>query len=788
MTRDALSIATIILCLAVSTACQEPPDEVPAADPISTLGHGVFFGPGGEPVTVTLELIRDAQSYHIAALERSASSEARATRETIDGLVDDEVLANALYLDWLIDAAEPRDRAHVVSVNNALRWRYVYEFQRDPVLPQDGAWWRGLRPEIARQLEDRGIQVFLQTNAAGSAYREECRRNGVPVPDAMFSSAWDFRGVVDNDFLTEPDSQAELWRFTSDSPAGVCLALPRYDVVGGTVGDDAEVLGIICLGTQTSKACFFDNPNMQSFERNVEVPINQFLGGTDLTTNGQGVCSDCHAGENPFVVHRDKAAFSGLTPSLLPLAWHDPLVDPSWPQNPGPTTLLDAVSSTGRCDTCHRVGVAGRFPEVSNQLSGYCRDVLATAMGTTAKRTMPPPPGSPRAPYLDHIQALQNACAASPSIGVVVDFDVPDDPAFVSPPIVIDPPLYRCATKVAVRSAKLDAELTLFVNGTAIDTVIVRNPNLEEFDIPALAITDGVPDVVTAQQNSDGVLSALSAPVTVRDHTADFPAGLPTPEIAPTLIHECAEVIAVRQVPGATVTVFSNGVDPRSGSGSTDWTVYRPAKRPFEIGDTFTAQQSLCDENSGVSAGVSAVAEPTSIPAPTFNPPETYAGQELVTVETLVNGSRTTVSKVGSGLLGDFTTPVSWKPDYDVATLAGGSLAAGDRLSAQQVLCTAGPPTETPPAEECSALPAPRIAHPLVGQTFVVVTRAVPGATIRVYDATNDELGDGAGTVVVLKRAITGTDTLTAVQQVGRCTSSTGYRVSVRNPGSQQPD
>lgn len=66
----------------------------------------------------------------------------------------------------------------------------------------------------------------------------------------------------------------------------------------------------------------------------------------------------------------------------------------------------------------------------------------------------------------------------------------------------------------------------------------------------------------------------------------------------------------------------------------------------------------------------------------------------------------------------------------------------------------------------------------------MVVTEAVPGARIRVCDDSGTELGDGSGTVIMLNRALIGADTITVVQQLGQCTSLTGYRVSVRNPGS----
>jgi|GEM_PF-1734529 len=756
------------------------------SDPILAVGHGAFVGPDGKELVPSAQFIESAQKYYIDTLRKNAQvrreeinltdNVIQETQNLISSLVEDKILANALFIDWLIEKVRPNNIAHLTSVNNALRWHYVLKIQREPILPtaQHG-WTKGIKPEIADELEGAGISVFYITNAGGAQYIEECRKAGVPIPPPMFSSAWNFEGTVDKEFLSE-DGQTDLWSYTSESPAGVCLSLPRY--FEGSGFNEAELFGLICLGTQTNKACFWDNPRGKFFARNVEVDISEFVGGVDLVANGQGVCSDCHAGENPYVVHPEKPPFAP-PPSLLPSGWYDPLVDASWPQNPGPTNLLDAVASPQKCDSCHRVGLAGRFPEVSTQLPGYCGVVLATAIGSSSKSTMPPF-GANKSLFTAHINALQAACGAPPSGGgVVVEVDLPDDKSFVSPPIVIDP-LYQCATQVAVRGAILDAKLNLHINGALVGTVIARNPNHEEFNVPDLVAGD----VVTATQEFNGVLSGASTPVTVGDHTVDFPGGLPAPEIDPTLIYECAETIAVRHVPGAKITVYSNGGDPSSRSTSIGWSVIFPGKHPFVVGDSFTAEASLCDDVSPPSAPQSAVAAPTTLPAPTFNPATVYAGQELVTVESLTHGSRTSIAEASFGPIGDFTTPVSWFPDYDVATKMGSPLSAGDQLIASQTLCSEGPKTETPRAEDCEALPAPRIRHPLVGDNYVVVTDAVPGARIRVYDGGGNELGDGSGTVIMLNRAITGADTITVVQQLGECTSSTGYRVSVRNANS----
>ena len=58
---------------------------------------------------------------------------------------------------------------------------------------------------------------------------------------------------------------------------------------------------------------------------------------------------------------------------------------------------------------------------------------------------------------------------------------------------------------------------------------------------------------------------------------------------------------------------------------------------------------------------------------------------------------------------------------------------------------------------------------------------AVPGARIRVYDASSNELGDGSGSVVLLNRALTSSDVLLVTQSLeGKCNNGQGYQVEVQ--------
>src|SRR5258708_2006868 len=117
----------------------------------------------------------------------------------------------------------------------------------------------------------------------------------------MFGTEWKYLGEVENEFISQTNDmtgvelRAELMIYVSTNPEGFCLALPRYRVSGSI--DQPELFGVICLGTSTSKACFFDNPAGNIFRRDALVNFRSgFVGGADLVANNQGICTDCHSG------------------------------------------------------------------------------------------------------------------------------------------------------------------------------------------------------------------------------------------------------------------------------------------------------------------------------------------------------------------------------------------------------------------------------------------------------------------------------------------------------------
>jgi hypothetical protein len=251
---------------------------------------------------------------------------------------------------------------------------------------------------------------------------------GVPIPPSIgiianaTTPGWTIRGVIppDRQFIFQTSqtgasapSAAEVRTFSDAN--GVCIALPRYD--GVTIGPRSTVLadGVICLSRTTSKVCFWDNqmasrPDPVTFLAGTVVPIGldpaggiYQAGGEELQDLVGGVCTDCHAGENPFVIHPDVVLSTGITMgSLVPIRFapnrYDPIVKASWPQNQLSHNLAYVP---GTCSGCHNAaGTGGRLPHLSfpdpppmppATLSGYCGTILRTAVEGRPAGTVPPP-------------------------------------------------------------------------------------------------------------------------------------------------------------------------------------------------------------------------------------------------------------------------------------------------------------------------------------------------------------------------------------------------------------
>jgi hypothetical protein len=383
--------------------------------PIAFVGHGALFDRQGEEIQPTLAFVDAAQSHYRDLLLAIADREVRcrflAVRdEVLDGYdFEDQVLlaAESYLLSWLVTEVVPGSSellAKILALQSQLRWRLPSTSETD----FDRALRRFELPrEIKRKLDQNEVTnlqapggvAAAETDLGGAAYADLCEEKGVPLPPDWGTDAWTAHGVLAYEFIYET-AQAEVFTALSADPEGVCIALPRFQL------DTIEALGIICLGKSSSQACFWDNQkDYDKFypRRGEVVPFGRFGGGTDLRITTGGECTDCHRGENPFVIHPGTALGR---PALaeLPLfadGWYEPIVPAGWELNDGP------ITSDGPCTACHvENGPGGRFPEASvGGTPRYCADVLEKAICATM------PPGQPGSLSTDpQVAALLAMC------------------------------------------------------------------------------------------------------------------------------------------------------------------------------------------------------------------------------------------------------------------------------------------------------------------------------------------------------------------------------------------
>ena len=161
-----------------------------------------------------------------------------------------------------------------------------------------------------------------------------------------------------------------------------------------------------------------------------------------------------------------------------------------------------------------------------------------------------------------------------------------------------------------------------------------------------------------------------------------------------------------------------------------------------------------------------------------------YEGQELISIIGLTVGSQATVSEANFGIVSEFTSLSSSQTDIDLAAQLGRPLNLEDRITATLSLCDKKSTTKTISVVNCETIPAPQIRAPLDGENFISVIESVAGARIRIYNNNGIELGDGSGTIIILSMNLGVDDIVTAVQQIGNCTSKNGHTMTVRKPGS----
>jgi hypothetical protein len=352
----------------------------------------------------------------------------------------------------------------------------------------------------------------------------------------------------------------------------------------------------------------------------------------------------------------------------------------------------------------------------------------------------------------------------------------------LSPPVVVEP-LYQCATAVTVRSYMPDAEIEIRVDGSIVASVPggFPWPNGVTTQLPnPLAAGERV----RARQKTTMAQSDWSAPVIVRDHTQDYPAGPPRPEINPAPVYQCGVRTGVSNLlTGGNVWITADGTEVGRVEGCSKHQGINVSPA-YGSGQKVRAWFELCNDPSPPSLEQTTQTPPSPLPQLTVD--AIYEGGQQVTVRGVVNGARVTLYRGG--------TPVGTWPCWGYALTVHGlsPFVSGETFSATQSMCL-GDPSSQPgegTVQPCSALPAPQVGPVQAGDNRITLTQFVPDAIIRVY-LNGVQVGASGGPVVLLNTRVFRGDTLHVIQDLLGCTSQYALELTVAcvdPPTAANPD
>lgn len=347
--------------------------------------------------------------------------------------------------------------------------------------------------------------------------------------------------------------------------------------------------------------------------------------------------------------------------------------------------------------------------------------------------------------------------------------DLRENPELLSPPYLAQP--YQCATSVTVYGFVPHATVEIEVAGVVVVSQQVGFPEPVGATLAlATALTAG--QDIRARQKFGSGQSDFSLPVKVLDHTKEFPAGPPRPEISPAPLYGCGVRTGVRNLlAGGTVWLTADGTEvgkvtgcaPHQGINVT------PAYSPTQH---VRAWFEICKDPSAPSQEEITQNPPAPLPAPGFAP--IHEGGEQLIVNNVVNGAKVTLLRNGVNQ----GTWACWGGQL-MAALSS-PFSSVDFFSATQEMCPGQPasPAGTATVIPCSGLPAPHIGPVQGGDTQIVITSSEPGATIKIW-VNGDHAGTGSAPVVPLNTTLKFGDTIVVVQDLPKCKGQTALQVSV---------
>lgn len=346
-----------------------------------------------------------------------------------------------------------------------------------------------------------------------------------------------------------------------------------------------------------------------------------------------------------------------------------------------------------------------------------------------------------------------------------------DDPKLLSPPVVVGP-VYACATAIVIQNGVPGATVEIEVNGASVASALVGAvlPYGMTVSLPVALVQN---DEVRARQSTASAMSDWSPSATAGDHTQDYPAGPPRPEIFPLPLLACGVRTGVGNlIPGGNVWVTASGVEVGrvDGCGNPQGIDVSPS---FTLGERVRAWYELCADPSPPSVEQIVAPTPAPLPAPVVD--QQYGGATEIDISGISNGAKISVERNGA-VVGTWGC---WGGSIRIGGFAP-ALASGDNIVATQVLCPGDPPS--PPGTgivaACADLPAPGVGPIQGGDQEVFFTGYAAGATLSVW-LNGSLVGRGGGPVVPLMTTVAFGDTVVAAQDLPGCIGQRALQIGV---------
>jgi len=316
---------------------------------------------------------------------------------------NDELLRSVALARWLLKNNDYPQEASLEPMLGALEvWASIPTQEGMDLQFRNNS---RLAPMLAAM--DLEIQDIPSDQSVVTDYFNECRREQVPIPPDWGHRNWVFQSELDPNFsfVADSDSIAEVWTYVDPNVPGLCIGLPRKDVATKGIG----LFGIICQSERTGKACFWDNVDWRTKyrltpEQSKHMKIADIQNGSLVKEN----CTNCHRGENVFVIHPRTAVDLPKEFDTDPEGdWYTPISRQKIWGNPGP------MKGMARCTGCHKLPeLAANNNDLSTkpvEKSPYCR-ILRQAVN----KTMPPSGAAgwenPQPPHDVDVNLLREKC------------------------------------------------------------------------------------------------------------------------------------------------------------------------------------------------------------------------------------------------------------------------------------------------------------------------------------------------------------------------------------------